>query len=91
MTHMKPSPYGILNPSSICMENIRKFPKPFKAETKENLNGFPRYKRRTGTYMPKVARGNEILVDKSFVVSYNPFLLKYFEVLINVEVCAIVV
>ena len=39
-------PCGVQNPSCVCMENGEcrmKFPKPFRDETAENLNGYPAY------------------------------------------------
>lgn len=91
-THMVHGPCGILNPSSVCMENgkcKKEFPKSFTAETKENMNGYPLYKRRNNEQTSlKIVRGNEVLVDNSFIVPYNSFLLKYSEAHINVEVCA---
>ena len=42
-------PCGVQNPNSVCMENgecKKRFPKPFRDETVENVNGYPAYRRR---------------------------------------------
>ena len=42
-------PCGLLNPKSVCMENgtcKKKFPKEFREQTNENVNGYPAYRRR---------------------------------------------
>ena len=42
-------PCGVQNPSCICMEDTsckKNFPKPFRDETAENINGYTAYRRR---------------------------------------------
>jgi hypothetical protein len=81
-------PCGQLNPNSPCMQDskcIKNFPKDFENETRENVNGYPRYKRRNNG---KTFQVRDKTVDNSWVVPYNPYLLLKFNCHINVEVCA---
>lgn len=85
-------PCGSLNLNNVCMENgkcKKEFPKQFSSVTKENYNGYPVYMRRdNGRTISKTVNGKCIDIDNRYVVPYNPFLLKYFEAHINVEICA---
>ncbi|KAL4101110.1 hypothetical protein QTP88_021130 [Uroleucon formosanum] len=85
-------PCGSLNLNNVCMENgkcKKEFPKQFSSVTKENYNGYPVYMRRdNGQTISKTVNGKCIDIDNRYVVPYNPFLLKYFEAHINVEICA---
>lgn len=36
----------------------------------------------------KIVRGTEVKMDNRWVVPYNPFLLRKYKALINVEVCS---
>ncbi|XP_035211851.1 uncharacterized protein LOC118185980 [Stegodyphus dumicola] len=69
-------PCGELNRNSPCMSDgvcSKGFPKPFQAETKENVNGYPLYRRRDdGNFI--VIKGHAI--DNRWVVPYNPYLSK---------------
>ena len=84
-------PCGALNPQCICMEDgkcKKDFPKSFNEVTKDNVNGYPVYKRPNNRrVILKFVKGAEVEVDNRFVVPYNPFLLRYFEAHINVEIC----
>lgn len=90
--HMVHGPCGSLNPNSVCMVDgkcKKEFPKQFVNETKENVNGYPLYRRRNNSRtITKQIRGNNIEVDNRYIVPYNPFLLLYFQAHINVEICA---
>ncbi|XP_035221887.1 uncharacterized protein LOC118194792 [Stegodyphus dumicola] len=81
-------PCGELNRNSPCMSDgvcSKGFPKPFQAETKENVNGYPLYRRRDdGNFI--VIKGHAI--DNRWVVPYNPYLSKKYNAHINVEVCS---
>ncbi|XP_035233478.1 uncharacterized protein LOC118205293 [Stegodyphus dumicola] len=81
-------PCGELNRNSPCMSDgvcSKGFPKPFQAETKENVNGYPLYRRRDdGNFI--VIKGHAI--DNRWVVPYNPYLTKKYNAHINVEVCS---
>jgi len=85
-------PCGHLNPSCICMEDEKckkDFPKSFIEETKENVDGYPLYRRRdNGQTISKRVNGEYVDVTNQFIVPYNPFLLLYFRAHINVEICS---
>jgi len=58
-------------------------------ETKENVNGYPPYRRRdNGKIIPKRVNGEYVDVTNQFIVPYNPFLSLYFRAHINVEICS---
>ena len=83
-------PCGVQNPSSVCMEDgacKKNFPKPFRDETAENINGYPAYRRRNDGRTVQVGR---LVADNSYVVPYNPDLIKKYRAHINVEACATV-
>ena len=90
--HMVHGPCGLLNPQCICMEDDKckkNFPKSFNEITKENVNGYPVYKRpQNGRKIKKFVKGKTVEVDNQFIVPYNPFLLRYFQAHINVEICS---
>ncbi|GBM49529.1 hypothetical protein AVEN_108767-1 [Araneus ventricosus] len=80
-------PCGTININSPCMRDgqcCKSFPKQFKDDTEENVNGYPIYRRRA---TEPVQVGNNSM-DNRWVVPYNPWLLKKFNAHINVEVCA---
>lgn len=91
-THMVHGPCDHLNPSCVCMQKgkcKKDFPKSFIEETKENVNGYPLYRRRdNGTTITKRINGEFVYVTNQFIVPYNPFLLLYFRTHINVEICS---
>ncbi|GBN49696.1 hypothetical protein AVEN_266073-1 [Araneus ventricosus] len=62
----------------------KSFPKQFKDDTEENVNGYPIYRRRA----TEPVQVGKYSIDNRWVVPYNPCLLKKFNALINVEVCA---
>ncbi|GBM36920.1 hypothetical protein AVEN_14901-1 [Araneus ventricosus] len=63
---------------------FKSFPKQFKDDTEENVNGYPIYRRRA-TELVQVGKYS---IDNRWVVPYNPWLLQKFNAHINVEVCA---
>ncbi|GBM52315.1 hypothetical protein AVEN_126395-1 [Araneus ventricosus] len=80
-------PCGTININSPCMRDgqcCKSFPKQFKDDTEENVNGYPIYGRRA-TEPVQVWKYS---IDNRWVVPYNPWLLKKFNAYINVEVCA---
>lgn len=91
-THMVHGPCGNLNPSSVCMKDgscTEDFPKKFAEETKENVNGYPLYRRRNnGKTVTKYVQQTPIQVDNQFAVPYNPFLRLYFRAHTNVKICS---
>ncbi|KAB2602049.1 hypothetical protein D8674_003054 [Pyrus ussuriensis x Pyrus communis] len=79
LKHMIHGPCGIHNPLSPCMKNgscKRKFP--------NHLHQSPR-----GNRLPvSLNRQGNIMVDNSWVIPYNPWLLLRYDCHINVEICA---
>ncbi|GBL80268.1 hypothetical protein AVEN_169256-1 [Araneus ventricosus] len=78
-------PCGTININSPCMRDgqcCKSFPKQFKDDTEENVNGFIR----PGATEP--VQVGKYSIDNRWVVPYNPWLLKKFNAHINVEVCA---
>ena len=83
-------PCGVQNASCVCMEDgqcKKKFPKPFRDETAENINGYPAYRRRNNGRTVQIGG---LVADNSYVVPYNKQLLRKFRAHINVEACATV-
>ncbi|GBN29840.1 ATP-dependent DNA helicase PIF1 [Araneus ventricosus] len=80
-------PCGIINPNAPCMKDgecSKQFPKAFREETEENVNGYPVYKRRC----TEPVRAGKHYIDNRWIVPYNPWLSKKYNAHINVEVCA---
>ncbi|XP_071686861.1 uncharacterized protein [Rutidosis leptorrhynchoides] len=81
-------PCGEKNPSCQCTDSDRKctkrFPKPFSDVTKTDEDGYPIYRRRDDGRMV-TKQGHEL--DNRSVVAYNPYLLKRYQVQLNVEWC----
>ncbi|GBL93134.1 hypothetical protein AVEN_216485-1 [Araneus ventricosus] len=68
-------PCGTININSPCMRDgqcCKSFPKQFKDDTEENVNGYPIY-RRKATEPVQVGKYS---IDNRWVVPYNPWLLK---------------
>ena len=64
-------PCGVQNPSCVCMEDgecKKNFPKPFRDETAENVNGYPAYRRRNNGRTVQIGG---LVADNSYVVPYN--------------------
>ena len=83
-------PCGVQNPSSVCMEDgecKKKFPKEFRDETAENINGYPAYRRRNNGRTVQIGG---LVADNSYVVPYNKHLMRKYGAHINVEACATV-
>ncbi|GBM48538.1 hypothetical protein AVEN_184562-1 [Araneus ventricosus] len=80
-------PCGTININSPCMRDgqcCKSFPKQFKDDTKENVNGYTIYRRRA----TEPVQVGKYSIDNRWVVPYNPWLLKKCNAHINVEVCA---
>ncbi|GBM35937.1 hypothetical protein AVEN_31391-1 [Araneus ventricosus] len=52
----------------------KSFPKQFKDDTEENVNGYPIYRRRA----TEPVQVGKYSIDNRWVVPYNPWLLKKF-------------
>ncbi|GBM29244.1 hypothetical protein AVEN_1423-1 [Araneus ventricosus] len=80
-------PCGTININSPCMRDgqcCKSFPKQFKDDTDENVNGYPIYRRRA----TEPVQVGKYSIYNRWVVPYNPWLLNKFNAHINVEVCA---
>ncbi|XP_051778563.1 uncharacterized protein LOC114645592 [Erpetoichthys calabaricus] len=76
-----------LNANSPCMKDgtcTKNFPKDFNADTQENTQGYPIYRRRQG----RTTSVGKYDIDNRWIVPYNPWLSQKFNAHINVEVCA---
>ncbi|XP_075093689.1 uncharacterized protein LOC107772267 isoform X1 [Nicotiana tabacum] len=85
--HMMHGPCGELNPTNSCMK-IKghykfKYPKEFAEQTTKGKNSYPIYRRRNPGKKVQI-RGH--LLDNSWVVPYNPYLLCKFNCHMNVEI-----
>ena len=73
---MMHGPCGTANPKSPCMVDghySKRFPKDYVKDTNAGSDGYPHYRRRdTG----KCVNKSGVLLDKKYVVPYNPYLSK---------------
>ncbi|XP_075194167.1 uncharacterized protein LOC142294949 [Anomaloglossus baeobatrachus] len=86
VSHMVHGPCGVLNPASPCMQNgkcTKKFPKHLKQHTVKDLDGYPSYRRQD---IENIVHKNKH-INNSWIVPYNPYLLKRYNCHINVEIC----
>lgn len=86
--HMMHGPCGVQKPNNPCMKDGKckcHYPRPFNAQTLQGKDSYPVYRRRDDGHKVDVRGGN---LDNGWVVPYNPFLLRYFNCHINVEVCS---
>ncbi|GBM17754.1 hypothetical protein AVEN_170831-1 [Araneus ventricosus] len=68
-------PCGTININSPCMRDgqcCKSFPKQFKDDTEENVNGYPIYRRRA----TEPVQVGKYSIDNRWVVPYNLWLLK---------------
>lgn len=61
------------------------YPRPFNQNTLQGKDSYPVYRRRDDGRQSKVRRQ---MLDKRWVVPYNPYLLRMFNCHINVKVCS---
>ncbi|XP_028074574.1 uncharacterized protein LOC114276939 [Camellia sinensis] len=90
LKHMIHGPCGMYNERSPCMTNgrcKRRFPKPFSSITTLGNDSYPIYRRREGESVP-LESNPSVLVDNSWVISYNPWLLLKYDCHINLEICS---
>lgn len=88
LRHMIHGPCGLLNKSNSCMRNGSckdHYPRNYCNETVIAEDGYPIYKRRFTNEQIKI-RGH--MLNNTWVVPYNPYLLAMFDCHINVEVCS---
>ncbi|KAE9524087.1 hypothetical protein AGLY_015452 [Aphis glycines] len=93
-TNMIHGPCGTQNPGSPCMQNgncIKRFPRPFVADTISGIDGYPLYRRRSpddnGRSIIMKVKGKYVVVDNRWIVPYCPLLSKTFSNHCNVEYC----
>ncbi|XP_050280298.1 uncharacterized protein LOC126721288 [Quercus robur] len=90
LKHMIHGPCGVQNPRSPCMKNGRckkGYPKPFSLETYQGNDSYPVYKRYDTNNPVPLNDHCRIMVDNTWVVPYNPWLLLKYNCHINVEIC----
>ena len=81
------------NPDAPCMRDgkcSKRFPKPLCEETIIQEGKYPTYRRRNdGRVVLKYCKrlGTSVPLNNSWVVPYNPYLLKRYDAHINVELC----
>lgn len=98
--HMIHAPCGpVYNSRAPCCDKrsdsnmiycTKRFPKAEQYETQPIEEGYPLYRRRAdprGAYRIKAKNNDMVRIDNTWVVPYNPYLLKRFRSHINVEVC----
>lgn len=81
-------PCGVLNPRAPCMVDgacSKGYPKQFRNETVDNIDGYPMYRRRDNGNCITI---KDCVLDNRWVVPYNPYLTKKYNAHINVEVCS---
>ncbi|KAK4596817.1 hypothetical protein RGQ29_014730 [Quercus rubra] len=93
LKHMIHGPCGVQNPRSPYMINGRckkGYPKPFSPETYQGNDSYPVYKRYDTNNPVPLNDRCRIMVDNTWVVPYNPWLLLKYNCHINVEIyCSI--
>ncbi|XP_028121112.1 uncharacterized protein LOC114318414 [Camellia sinensis] len=90
LKHMIHGPCGMYNERSPCMTNgrcKRRFPKSFSPITTLGNDSYHVYRRREGESVP-LESNPSILVDNSWVIPYNPWLLLEYDCHINLEICS---
>ncbi|CAO4373342.1 unnamed protein product [Caenorhabditis nigoni] len=84
-------PCGLNNLNSPCTDKdgncLKRFPKPFRNDTKWEQNGYPEYRRRNDG---RSIKSGGCDMTNQHVVPYNPDLLLMFDAHINVEACALI-
>ncbi|XP_050339716.1 uncharacterized protein LOC126766058 [Bactrocera neohumeralis] len=87
-------PCGPLNMNSPCMIDrkcSKRYPRPLTSDTITGNDGYPLYRRRSPNDNGHTAmirmQNQDIVIDNSWVVPYNPLLSKAFNAHINVEIC----
>ncbi|XP_039949148.1 uncharacterized protein LOC120767290 [Bactrocera tryoni] len=94
ITNMIQGPCGIINRQSPCMVDgkwSKWYPRKLTAETITGNDVYPLYWRRSsddnGRTITTKVKGNDFVVDNSWIVPYSPLLSKTFKAHCNVECC----
>lgn len=86
--HMMHGPCGSLNQTNACMRNGSckdHYPRKYCNETIVAPDGYPTYRRRRNNEQIKIRKH---MLDNTWVIPYNPYLLSMFDCHINVEICS---
>jgi hypothetical protein len=97
--HMIHRPCGRNSKNQCMVANVcsKRFPKAFSNETVDAQDGYPIYKRRSptngGHVFEKTRSDGTVIqvINNSWVVPYNPYLLLKYQAHINVEICSSIV
>lgn len=94
ITNMINGPCGVNNPQSPCMTDgkcSKRYPRNMTNETITGIDGYPLYRRRSpddgGKTVTVKLKGEDFVVNNSWVVPYSPFLSKAYKAHCNVEYC----
>jgi ATP-dependent DNA helicase PIF1 len=94
ITNMIHGPCGTINSQSPCMVDgkcSKRYPPNLTAETITGNDGYPMYRRRSpddnGRTITTKVKGNDFLIDNTWIVPYSPLLSKTFKAHCNVEYC----
>ena len=66
----------------------KSYPKPFSQETYQGDDSYPVYRRRDTNNPVPLNNQRNVMVDNSWVVPYNPWLLLKYNCHINSEICS---
>ena len=91
LKHMIHGPCGTQNQRSPCMKNgkcKKSYLKPFSRETYQGNDSYPVYRRRDTNNPVPLNNQRNVMVDNSWVVPYNPWLLLKYNCHINLEICS---
>ncbi|KAH0816064.1 hypothetical protein GEV33_006727 [Tenebrio molitor] len=94
ITNMIHGPCGAINSQSPCMVDgkcSKRYPRNLTAETITGNDGYPMYRRRSpddnGRTITTEVKGNDFVIDNTWIVPYSPLLSKIFKAHCNVEYC----
>jgi hypothetical protein len=86
ITNMIHGPCGTINSQSPCMVDgkcSKRYPPNLTAETITGNDGYPMYRRRSpddnGRTITTKVKGNDFLIDNTWIVPYSPLLSKTFK------------
>ena len=91
-SHMIHGPCGTLNKNSPCMSDnkcSKRYPKDFRNETHESINGYPIYKRSNNNAKLYILWRNGTIkytIDNRWIVPHNTYLLKKYKTHIKIEI-----
>ncbi|CAN6573919.1 unnamed protein product [Malus baccata var. baccata] len=85
---VEPQLYNVVLKHMIHGLYKRKYSKPFALVTVQGNDSYPIYQRRGNRLPVSLDRQGNIMVDNSWVIPYNPWLLLRYDCHINVEICA---